>query len=209
MNVIKELASSLNRRDEGPNLELARRISDVRDKKAVKELVENLANKSKDIQNDCIKTLYEIGNIKPSLIAGYANDFIQLLDSKNNRLQWGAMTALNSIAAESPKQVFSALAKLAAVADEGSVITRDHYVGILIKGCMIKEYADNAFVLLNEQLMTCPTNQLPMYAENVLPAIAEKYKEFFAKTLASRLDEVEKESKRRRVEKIVKKIQGR
>ena len=96
MTVIDKLASSLGRRDEIPNQELAKQIADTGDKKAVKELVENLASKNKHIQNDCIKTLYEIGNLKPSLISVHANNFLQLLEHKNNRLQWGAMTALKN-----------------------------------------------------------------------------------------------------------------
>ena len=43
------------------------------------------------------------------------------------------MTALNSRVAESPELVYSALPKLAAVADKGTVITKDNFVAILIK----------------------------------------------------------------------------
>ena len=103
MSVINKLASSLNRRDEVPNQALAKEIADDNNKKAVQELIDNLSNKSKDIQSDCIKVLYEIGERKPSLIAGFAKNFIELLDNKNNRLQWGAMTAINTIALVNPK----------------------------------------------------------------------------------------------------------
>src|ERR1043165_2263054 len=104
MSVLSKLASSQNRRDEVPNQELARQIVKDNDKKAVRELVENLSNKSKAIQSDCIKTLYEIGEQNPSLIAAHVADFIALLDSKNNRLQWGAMSALNTVAPEKWKE---------------------------------------------------------------------------------------------------------
>ena len=86
MSIIGKLASSLNRRDEVPNQELAKLIVYKNDKKAVKELVENLNNKGKAIQNDCIKVLYEIGERKPTMVGNYAKEFITLLDSKNNRL---------------------------------------------------------------------------------------------------------------------------
>jgi len=72
MNVIDKLASSLNRTDEVPNQELSKQIAAKKDKKAVAELIENLNNKSKDIQNDCTKVLYEVGKINPALIADYA-----------------------------------------------------------------------------------------------------------------------------------------
>lgn len=147
---------------------MAKQITDKNDKQAVKELVDNINNKSKDIQNDCIKVLYEIGERKPSLVADHAKEFVALLDNKNNRLQWGAMTAINSITLENPKVIYSALSKIIAVADKGSVITNDHCVGILIKLCSVKQYADNAFSLLIERLIISPTNQLPMYAEKAI-----------------------------------------
>lgn len=206
MSIIPKLASSLDRRDEVPNQELAKQIATKKDKKAAQELVDNLNNKSKDIQNDCIKVLYEIGEINPSLIADYAKEFIALLDHKNNRLQWGAMTAINTITLENPKVVYGSLTKIIEAADKGSVITKDYGVNILIKLCSIKQYADNAFSLLIEQLLTSPTNQLPMYAEKAMPIINDKNKTLFIKTLTSRLDDIEKDTKRKRVEKVIKKF---
>ena len=205
MTVIDKLATSLNRRDEVANQDLAKQIADSNDKKAVKELVENFHNKDKGIQSDCIKVIYEIGTRKPKLIAGYTDELIMLLDNKNNRLQWGAMTALDAITNENPKAIYSALPKIIAVANQGSVITNDHCVGILIKLCATKEYAEDAFSLLNERLLISPTNQLPMYAENALPIINDKNKLVFVTTLTSRLDEIEKDTKRLRVEKVIKK----
>ena len=209
MTIIDKLATSLNRRDEVPNQELAKQIADSNDKKAVKELIENLHNKNKNIQSDCIKVIYEIGVLKPKLIAGFINELIALLDNKNNRLQWGAMTALDTIAMENPEAIYKALGKIIAVADKGSVITNDHFVGILIKLCMIKEYTNDAFSLLNERLKISPTNQLPMYAENALPAINNVNKSTFIKTLKSRLGDIEKDTKRVRVEKVIKKIEAK
>jgi len=206
MSVINKLASSLNRRDEVPNQELAKQIASKGDKKAVKELVDNLNNKSKDIQNDCIKVLYEIGEIKPALIAGYAKEFIALLDSKNNRLQWGAMTAINTITLENPKLINGALTKIISSAERGSVITRDYAVNILIKLCSLKQYSKNAFSLLNEQILASPVNQLPMYAERAMPIINDNNKNLFIKTLSSRLDDIDKESKRKRIERVIKKL---
>lgn len=174
MSVIEKLATSLNRRDEIPNQELAREIADKKDKKGIKELINNLTNKNKGIQNDCIKVLYEIGEINPSLISSFYKEFLSLLDHKNNRLQWGAMTALSNITLENPKVIHVSLSKIIETANKGSVITKDYAVNILIKLCSLKQYADSAFVLLNEQLLDSPTNQLPMYAEKSISIITEK-----------------------------------
>lgn len=206
MSIIEKLATSLGRRDEVPNQELARDIAAREDLDAVGELIENLSHKNTGIQNDCIKALYEIGAAKPKLIAPYLKNFLALLGSKNNRLQWGAMTALDCIVKEKPAEIFAALGKIIDAADKGSVITRDRCVNILISLTAEKKYRDKTFPLLIEQLMTCPINQFPMYAENALPVIDAAFKDRFVETLSGRLDEIEKESGRKRVEKVIKKL---
>jgi hypothetical protein len=207
MSVINRLASSLGRRDEIPNQELAADVVAKNDKAAIKELVENLGVKNKNIRHDCIKTLYEIGYLKPVLIAEYFTDFLALIDDKDNRMQWGAMTALSSIISEKPKEIFAALGKIIDAADRGSVITRDHCVRILIGLSSNASYAGKTFPLLNEQLLTCPINQVPMYSELAIPIITAGNKEKFIKTLRLRLDEIEKDSARKRLEKIIKKFE--
>jgi len=206
MTIIDKLATSLGRKDEAPNQELAKYIADRDDRGAAKELVDNLYNKDKGIQSDCIKVLYEIGDLKPSLVAEYSNEFVTLLDHKNNRLVWGAMTALDAITIENPEVIYKALAKIVDIADKGSVITKDHGVNILIKLCSVEQYADHAFTLLIEQLKKCPTNQLPMYAENAISIVNDTNKVVFIETLLSRLDDIEKDTKRKRVEKLIKKL---
>lgn len=206
MSIIDQLAYSLDRRDEVPNQELAKKIALKKDKKAVKELVENLKNKNKNIQSDCIKVLYELGEINPSLISEYVSELVELIDHKNNRMIWGTMHALDTITSENPKVIYSFLPKIIKAADEGSVITRDHAVAILIKLSKTKQYSDNCFSLLIEQLKKCPTNQLPKYAEDAMPLFNEKNKNTFLKTLSGRLNDIETESKRKRVEKVIKKL---
>ncbi len=45
-----------------------------------------------------------------------------------------------------------------------------------------------------------------MYAEKAIPVINDKNKTLFIKTLASRLNDIEKDTKRKRVEKVIKKF---
>lgn len=206
MTVIDKLASSLKRRDEAPNVKLAQDIVRKNDKEAVVDLVENLANKNREIQSDCIKVLYEVGERKPILISPFAEEFGLLLDSKNNRLVWGAMTALDSITTDTPEAVHDVLPKIIDVANKGSVISRDHAVSILTKLASMDDYADHAVSLLVEQLRHSPSNQVPMYAEIATPIVREKDKDLFLSVLRSRLGDVQKESKRRRVEKVIAKL---
>ena len=207
MSILSQLATSLNVRSEVPNQVLARKIIKSSDKKAVKELVENLENKDKNIQSDCIKTLYEIGEQEPELIAPYDKEFLALLDHRNNRLVWGAMTALDGIAGTNPKGIYKNLGKILDVAKKGSVITKDHAIGILIKLAKVKAYHDNCMELLLAEFKTAFTNQLPRYAEDTLPVMSDKYKKDFRKVLISRLKDFEAGTKRARLEKVIKKLE--
>ncbi|MEI8134633.1 MAG: hypothetical protein WCH46_06085 [bacterium] len=207
MSIVGELASALGKRDEKPNQELAKRIVAKSDSRAIAQLIALLDDENKAIQSDSIKVLYEIGESKPALIAEYAANFVILLNSKNNRLQWGAMTALDTITGLNPKPILLALPRILQITDEGSVITRDHAVGILIKLCLDDPKFEKGFEHLIKQLATAPTNQLPMYAERMLPIVTEKRKAKFMQTLQLRLPKVEQESKRKRIEKVISKLQ--
>lgn len=207
MSVLEKLATALNRRDEVPNQELARRIVRERNAVAVQELVENLNHKHKGIQSDCIKVLYEIGESDPNLIAKYYKEFGKLLESKNNRLVWGAMTALDTIAVKEPKGIFGMLSKIIEVADRsGSVIARDHAVGVLVKLGTLKPYKSDCVPLLIEQLIGCPNNQFPMYVEMSVPVIDADNRKRFQQVIETRVHKLDKESQKKRVAKVLKKL---
>lgn len=206
MSTIDKLSSSLNRRDEEPNLKLAKSIANGNAKLAVKELVENLRNKNVRIQNDCIKVIYEIGATKPSLISQYYSVFIEMLSSKNNRMQWGAMTALATITDEIPSTIFKLLPNILFAVDKGSVITKDSAFKILLILYGDQKYASKVFPLIIEHLLKSPQNQFPMYAEQTSEIILKRHKETFIELLRSKIDEIEKDTKRKRIEKIIKKI---
>jgi len=206
MTVLGKLATALSRRDEIPNQELALEIVLSNDRRAVKQLVKNLQHKDRNIQSDCIKVLYEVGKRQPALIAPYFREFGELLDSKNNRLVWGAMTALHSITTLVPERVHALLGMILAVADSGSVISRDHAVGILVQLGTLKQYADECLPLVVEQLLACPANQFPMYAEMSLGLVNDKTRGVLQKAISSKLACLEKESQRKRVAKVLQRL---
>lgn len=206
INIIELLATSLGRKDEVPNVELAGIIAKKKDKASVKELVALLQHKNKDIQSDAIKVLYETGELLPELIAGYYKDFVSLLNTKNNRLLWGAMTAIDSITLTHPKEIYSCIVTILDAADKGSVIAKDHAISILVKLSGIKQYAGDCQQLLLGQLAHAAPNQLPMYAENAQAVMAGGYKKEFIALLNRRISDIEKESKRKRIEKVLKKL---
>ena len=208
MIAIDLLATSLNRRDDIPNQELAKEIIASNRKNWVKELVKNLSHKDKNIQSDCIKVLYEIGERGASkLIAPYWKEFLQLLESKNNRLVWGAMTALHTIALEKPGELFQNIAKIETAIQKGSVITIDGGVLILAKLCSVNEYQKQLVPKLIDQLSKCPVKQFPMYIEKSEIAMNASTKEDFKGIIEIRYKDLEKESQKKRVGKIIKKLE--
>lgn len=204
MNAIDLLATSLNKRDDKPNQDLAGEIIRSGRNDWVKELVENLNNKDKNIQSDCIKVLYEIGERgSAEMIAPYCHEIGSLLTSKNNRLVWGAMTALDMIVSVNPDEVCDLLPSIMTAVDKGSVITIDHGVGILAKLSGMKKYAGTAFPLLIEQLKKCPAKQLPMYAEKSTIVNNASDKKQLVDLILTRMSEMEKESQRKRLNKVI------
>ena len=201
------LASSIGRRDDNPNQELAKEIIRLKQYDWVKELVGNLNHKDKNIQSDSIKVLYEIGERgAANMISPYCFEFGEVLTSKNNRMVWGAMTALDMIASVYPKGVRDLLPTIARAIDKGSVITIDHGVGILAKLASIEQYADSAFPLLIEQLKRCPIKQLPTYIEKSEMAINEHNHNLFINLIHSRLPEVDNDSQKTKLNKALNRL---
>lgn len=206
MAIIDLLASSQGLKGNAANIALANEIASSNNKSAIKELVENLQNSDKKIQGDCIKTLYETGYIKPELISEYCNDFLQLLKSKNNRLVWSGMIAISVITDLKPEEIFASLDLIMQTVNEGSVITIDNGVEILAKLNRHKEYSDITGPLLREQLSKCPIKQLPMYAEKVSISKNGQNKAVYLNIIRNRINECEKESQKKRLEKILKQL---
>jgi len=57
-----------------------------------------------------------------------------------------------------------------------------------------------------EQILSSPNNQLPAYAEQAQLAIRDDYRARFIQILKERLPEVTPDSKKKRVEKVLKKM---
>lgn len=175
MSILNELASAQNRRDEEPNQELARRLCEVEETHAVREdiqaLVDNLTNKNKAIRSDCIKVLDEIGAIKPELIEMYVDEFLALLQVKDNRMIWGAMTALGRIVLRKPHDIWEHVDTVLAATENGSVITQDWGIRVLATLSAIdNDYAKRIFPFLIRFLETCRTKDVPKHAESILIA---------------------------------------
>jgi hypothetical protein len=209
MSTLDKLACALNRRDEVPNQELARDLAASRDENGIREVVEGLASKDPAVRADCIKVLYEIGYLTPELVALYALEFVKLLKNRNNRLVWGGMIALSTVAPLAAVVLHPHLAEIQKAFQSGSVITKD--AGVLaLAGIASANSAYNCeiFPILLEHLRTCRPKDLPQHAEKTLPAVTAKNKADFIAVLEKRMEDM-LGGQVARVKKVIKQAEKR
>lgn len=180
--MLEQLACNQGRRDEVPNIALAKRIVEENDSDGIRELILGVKGKNKDVANDCIKVLYEVGERKPELIRQYVMTFLELLLSKNNRLVWGAMTALAEMAQLESQVIYQHLEMVRSAYRSGSVITRDQSITVFAKVCLIEhEHEKELFSFLMDHLKHCRPKEVAQHAERIAICVnRENYKAFEA-----------------------------
>jgi hypothetical protein len=205
--MIEKLACSLGRNDEEPNIELAVYLCNCMDKKAITEIVDGLNGSDKAVANDCIKVLYEIGERKPELIADYSDSFISQLLSKNNRLAWGSMIALATIADLKPDEIYTNINIIQKAYETGSVITIDNSMTVFAKLCKSnKIYEKELFPLLINHLSSCRPKEIPQHAERISICINKYNSSMFVKILKDRETHLTI-SQAKRIEKLIKQLE--
>jgi hypothetical protein len=209
MTILSQIAFFQNRRDEIPNQELARQLVEAGDRSGIHEIAENLWNKNPAVQSDCLKVLYEIGYLKPDLISGYADEFIKLLKSRNNRLVWGSMIALSTIAAISADALYPYVPEIQKAMQKGSVITVDNAV-LTLAGIASSSDARRReiFPSLLDHLKTCRPKDVPQHAEKTLIAVGAENKEAFIAVLEKRMEDMAG-TQAKRVRKVIKEADKR
>jgi hypothetical protein len=191
MSVIDRLASQLGRSDEAPNQALARDLAARRDNAGIAEVAGHLWQRDQAIRSDCIKVLYEIGEIDPALIAPFAADFVRLLSDKQNRLVWGAMTALGTIASIEADAIYTQVREIEAAIERGSVITVDHGIKVLAKLAVSSPERNTAlFPRLLQHLATCRSKEVPQHSESTLIAVTATNRDAFVLVLDRRMPEL-------------------
>ena len=189
MSVLNEIAYFQNRRDDIPNQGLAHLLAQTRNAADIREIAENLWNKEPNIQSDCLKVLYELGYLAPELIADYAGDFLKLLKQRNNRMVWGGMIAISTIAALKADELFPHYEEIVAGMNKGSVITMDNGIKTLAGIASANAaYNRKIFPYLLEHLATCRPKEVPQHAEKSLPAVSSDNKKEFIAVLEKRME---------------------
>lgn len=191
MSVLNRIAFYQSRRDEVPNQQLAVELARTRNSKGIAEIAHNLDNKNRNVQSDCLKVLYEIGYLQPELIADYVEQFLGLLQSKNNRMVWGSMIALGTVCAIRPKLIWSRIDEVIEAIETGTLITVVWGVKTLAGVASTnRKYQERLFPILLEQIRTCLPRDVPMHAESSLVAVDERNKALFLSVLESRKSEL-------------------
>jgi len=204
MSVLNKIAFHQNRRDEIPNQELAKALAQSRNQADIREIDENLWNKEPNIQSDCLKVLYELGYLAPELIADYVDDFLRLLKHRNNRMVWGGMIALSTMADLRAAVIFPHIDEIIQVMQNGSVITMDNGIKVLAMVASQKdEYRKAIFPYLLEHIKTCRPKEVPQHAEKSLLAVTAGNKLDFIRVLEKRLEDMTA-SQAARLKKIIK-----
>ena len=151
--------------------------------------------------------LYEIGYLQPELVAPYTEDFLKLLHSRHNRLVWGAMIALSTVADLKADVIYPHVADIKQVMDQGSVITRDNGVKVLaLVAAQKAAYSKRIFPYLLHHLETCRPKDVPQHAEKIAIAVNARNQQQFIAVLEKRLVDL-KGSQAARVKKVIREIE--
>jgi hypothetical protein len=191
MSTLEKIAFFQNQRDEVPNQILAKELVDTRNSDGIREIAENLENKNKNIRSDCLKVLYEIGYLDSGLISDYTDAFLRLLKSKDNRMVWGALIGLATIADRHPKEIWAQINDILRITKNGTIISMVWGIRVLAKvAAADDEYKDKIFPFLLKQIQTCIPRDIPTHAESFLCAVDKKNKAELLSILESRQDEL-------------------
>ena len=207
MSALDKIASRLNERGDVPNQVLAKDLAIRNDAGGIAEIASGLADKDSAVQSDCIKVLYETAYIKPELVVRYLPDFIKLLTGKNNRLVWGAMIGIASVAHLEPETVYQNREIILKLMHSGSVITVDNAVKALaLTSGAGEKYNRELFPFLAEHLKTCRPKEVPQHAESIFPAVNVRNRKEFIGIIQERAATAT-DSQKKRIEKLVRKAE--
>lgn len=206
MTYIERIAFHSDLRDEIPNQELATLLAREENSIGIAEIASYLYDKNKSIQSDCIKVLYEIGYISPQLITNYADDFIHLLSSKTNRMVWGAMIGLSTIAELIPEKIWPYRMKILDLIETGTVITNVSGVKTLIN---LARAGNPYYIRLIDELMRlqkdCRNVDFAKRAEDMCDVIRSEHVAEFGEILKARLPGLGKAAQKRLL-RVIKKL---
>lgn len=209
MSVMDRLAHNLGRKDDVPNQELAKELAETKNTSDIAEIAAGLKDKDRRIQSNCIKVLYEIGYIDPSLIAAYSDVFVDLLHSSNNRLVWGSMIALSTVADLAAHELYPLREEIQKAVDKGSVITQDAGIKALAAiAAADSTYREELFPYLLDHLSSCRPKDVAQRAEKIAAAVGITNRQAFSSLLRKRMEYL-KPPQVKRLENVLRSVEKR
>jgi hypothetical protein len=178
-------------------------LFEERSASGISEMINGVYNKNKSIASDCLAVLYHIGYLDPSLIVEYYTVFLSLLNSKINRMVWGAMIAISTISKSNPELVYNDINLIEKLISEGTLITQIWGVNTLVNLCMNDMYYEEIIVKLLELLKICRNIDFAKRAQIINEVIQDIDKEYFINILLDRQSVLTRNSFKI-IEKIVK-----
>jgi hypothetical protein len=210
MTVLEKIAFYQNIRNELPNQELARELADSEDHHGIAEIAAHLWDKNKNVRSDCLKVLYEIGYLKPKLLVAYTPNFLKLLDDKENRMVWGALIALATVADQRPHEIWQHIDTVIRVTAQGTVISVVWGIRAIAKvAAADPTYKTRLFPILLEHVRKCIPRDVPTHAESILCAVDATNKADLLALLESRKVEMTPAQLNRlkKVMRLIEKVQ--
>lgn len=208
MSALDKIAFHRGRRDEVPNQELARELARGKDAEGIAEIAAHLADRNRSIASDCLKVLYEIGYLEPSLIAPHTGDLLALLDSRNNRMVWGAMIGLAAVAPLRPGEIWKRIETVAEKTEKGTVITLVWGIRVMARvAAARRQYASKLAPILLRHLATCNPRDVPTHLESMLDLAAARGVEEFLSAAHAREGGMTP-SQRARLRKVERKLKN-
>ena len=201
--MLNQIASALHRNDETPNVQLAERLVASQDSEGISKIISGLTM-GKATANDCIKVLYEIGERNPALIVPHAGKLIDLLKSKDNRLVWGAMTAIAHITTLCPETIFERWEDIVSAFETGSVITVDNSISVFAGLCKANRgYEKTVLPVLMNHFAHCRAKEIPQHFERAAVCVTPGNAKQFLAVIRGRYDEMTK-AQQTRVNRVLK-----
>lgn len=206
MGAIERIAYNVGRRDEVPNQELAAELAASKDADGIAEIADHLEDKNKSVASDCLKVMYEIGYIDPTLIEPYTGRFLGLLRSPNNRMVWGSMIALWTVAAAQADVIWKEVDLVMDTVREGTVITTVSGVKALaVVASKSPAYEARIGPFLMDVLRDCEPKLVATHAEDMLVMVDDGNRDEMVSVLEGRMDEL-RSSQATRVRRVLRRL---
>jgi hypothetical protein len=206
ISVVDQILATIDSPTEAPSSQIAQRIANAQDPVSLEGIFALLSHANKKVQRNAMRVIYKLSKMDAVLLKPHLEALFDLLNSKQNRMVWSAMISIDSLTEVMPVQVYERLETILTVVNKGSVIVKDHTVGVLTQLAAHPQYHEEAMILLLDLSKDAPVNQFPTYCERIASTISPDFVEEFKLLILSRLEEMNTERKSIRLQSVLKKL---